>query len=47
MSEKKETPKLWVPSTITEATIDASGNMTMIDKMTFELKPIAKPGPKP
>ena len=47
MSEKKETPKLWVPTTHTEATIDASGNMTLVDKMTFELKPIVKPGPKP
>ena len=46
MSDEKKTPKLWVPSTITEATIDASGNMTMLDKMTFELKPIGKPGPK-
>lgn len=46
MADEKKTPKLWVPDTITKATIDASGNMTMIDEMTFELKPIGKPGPK-
>ena len=33
---------IWIPSTKTEVTVDAKGNMTLIDRMEMKLQPISK-----
>lgn len=45
MTDKKE---MWLPSSQMTVTVDAAGNVTLIETMTMELKPMPpKPGFQP